>query len=111
MTRKRQHAAAPNGVRDFRHEEARRKNNPPAGIAAIYEPHEQKTNTYSYNPHLDPQLIWADKAQMIYKDPNRVRWHLLSEISANIKASPLPRERGLKLASPAAPQNSGQKGE
>lgn len=109
MARKRQTSTMRNGVKDFRHDDVRRKNNPPAGIAIIYEPHEQKTNTYSYNPHLDPQLIWADKAQMTFKDPNRVRWPLLNEISAIIKASLLARERGLKLASPAVPQNSDQR--
>lgn len=30
-------------VQDFRHEQARRKNNPPAGIAPTYEVRERRT--------------------------------------------------------------------
>jgi len=46
-------------VSDFRHEDAKRKNNPPAGIAPIYEARESQRTTYAYDPHLDPQLEWA----------------------------------------------------
>lgn len=48
-------------VKDYRHDKTR-KNNPPAGLVD-YEPKvkEHKTKHYAYNPHLSPQLIWADK--------------------------------------------------
>jgi adenine-specific DNA-methyltransferase len=52
-----------NEVKDFRHDSARRKNNPPAGIAPICEVRERKIRQYTYDPHLDPQLIWAGKAE------------------------------------------------
>jgi adenine-specific DNA-methyltransferase len=47
---------------DFRHREAKRPNNPPAGIAPTYESRERQTRQYAYDPHLDPQLVWAGKA-------------------------------------------------
>jgi len=50
------------GVEDFRHATARRKNNPPAGIAPTYELHERESKRYAYDPHIDPQLQWAGKA-------------------------------------------------
>ena len=50
-----------NAVEDYRHD-ATRKNNPPAGLAAIYEKPERETMKYAYDPHLDPQLVWAGKA-------------------------------------------------
>ena len=50
-----------NDVEDYRHD-ATRKNNPPAGLAAIYEKPEKETKRYTYDPHLDPQLVWAGKA-------------------------------------------------
>lgn len=55
---------ADNGAKDYRHTEARRKNNPPAGLAPAYEAiKERETKPYpAYDPHLPPQLIWADKA-------------------------------------------------
>ncbi|MER3461058.1 MAG: hypothetical protein C4303_08195 [candidate division GAL15 bacterium] len=48
-----------NNVKDFRHTEARRKNNPPAGIAPTYEVRERQTTRYEYEPHLDPKLQGA----------------------------------------------------
>lgn len=62
VKRKRE-AKDPNGVKDFRHAEARRKNNPPAGIAPTYEVRERETRLYAYDPHLDPQLQWAGKTE------------------------------------------------
>ncbi len=51
---------------DYRHTAARRKNNPPAGIAPTYsEVRERETRQYAYDPHLDPQLVWAGKAEPI----------------------------------------------
>ena len=49
-------------VEAYRYDQ-RRKNNPPAGIATTYEVRdERKTKTYRYDPYLDPQLIWSEKA-------------------------------------------------
>jgi len=53
----------PEGVRDFRHDQARPRNNPPAGIAPTYEVRERKTIRCAYDPHLDPQIQWASKAE------------------------------------------------
>ncbi|GBC82944.1 hypothetical protein HRbin10_02082 [bacterium HR10] len=50
-------------VADFRRAEARRTNNPPAGIAPTYEARERQVQSYTYDPHLDPQLVWAGKAE------------------------------------------------
>lgn len=49
-------------VADYRHEEATRKNNPEAGLAS-YETSVKDTATYKYDPHLDPQLVWAGKEE------------------------------------------------
>jgi adenine-specific DNA-methyltransferase len=66
MRRKKRTATSnQDGVRDFRHAEARRKNYPPAAIAPTYEVREREARRYSYDPHLDPQLQWAGKAEHI----------------------------------------------
>jgi hypothetical protein len=39
-------------VKDYRHRGARRKNIPPAGLAAQAEIREKPKIEYSYNPHL-----------------------------------------------------------
>ena len=43
-------------VRDYRHDNAKRKNNPSAGIAAQGKIHEKPKQEYAYNPHLPPNL-------------------------------------------------------
>ena len=43
-------------VQDYRHDNAKRKNNPPAGIAAQGKIHEKPKQEYTYNPHLPPNL-------------------------------------------------------
>lgn len=44
-------------VNDFRHPEAQRKNNPPAGLAHIYGVPKRETTRYAYEPRLDPQNV------------------------------------------------------
>ncbi|MBN2563452.1 MAG: site-specific DNA-methyltransferase [Phycisphaerae bacterium] len=48
-------------VKDYRHDEAKRKNNPPVGMVSYETVREPEKKTYAYDPHLSPQLIWADK--------------------------------------------------
>ncbi len=48
-------------VKDYRHEE-KRPNNPPAGLAT-YDKTAPSRKQYAYDPHLDPQLVWAGKAE------------------------------------------------
>jgi adenine-specific DNA-methyltransferase len=68
-------------VRDFRHADARRPNNPPAGIAPTYEVRERQTTRYSYDPHLDPQLVWAGKAEHTSFEVDVVPLHIHERIS------------------------------
>jgi adenine-specific DNA-methyltransferase len=71
----------PDDVRDFRHAEARRKNNPPAGVAPTYEVRERQTTRYAYDPHLDPQLVWAGKAEHTSFEVDVVSLHIHERIS------------------------------
>jgi adenine-specific DNA-methyltransferase len=66
---------------DYRHTAAHRKNNPPAGIAPTYEVRERQTTHYSYDPHLDPQLIWAGKAEHTSFEVDVVPLHIHERIS------------------------------
>jgi len=47
-------------IKDYRHKQTR-KNNPPAGMASYEKDETPKKKTYAYDPHLSPQLIWANK--------------------------------------------------
>ncbi len=70
-----------NNLKDYRHKEAQRKNNPPAGIAPTYEVRERQTRQYAYDPHLDPQLIWAGKAEQTSFEVDVVSLHIHERIS------------------------------
>ncbi len=50
-------------VEDYRHDNATRKNNPPAGIAAYGVVREQPKHEYVYNPHLPPVLRFDGNAE------------------------------------------------
>ena len=43
-------------TQDYRHDDATRKNNPPAGIASHAKVREKPKQVYAYNPHLPPSL-------------------------------------------------------
>jgi len=50
-------------VEDYRHEDAKRKNIPPAGLAARGRTPKVEEQTYVYNPHLPPVLRFDDSGK------------------------------------------------
>ncbi|HIE53232.1 MAG TPA: site-specific DNA-methyltransferase, partial [Armatimonadetes bacterium] len=70
-----------NEARDYRYHNARRTNNPPVGIASLYEAREHRTQGYAYDPHLDPQLQWAGKAEHTSFEVDLVSLHIHERIS------------------------------
>ena len=46
----------------YAHDDKKRTNNPPVGMAQ-HDKTEEKLKTYQFDPHLDPTLQWAGKAQ------------------------------------------------
>lgn len=49
-------------VETYTHDDKKRTNNPPVGMAQ-HDRSEEKVKTYQYDPHLDPTLQWAGKAE------------------------------------------------
>jgi len=68
-------------VGDYRHKGAKRKNNPPAGLAPTYARDEGGKTKYQYDPHLDPQLVWAGKAEHTSFDVDVVSLHIHERVS------------------------------
>lgn len=85
-------------VNDYRHEEARRKNNPPAGVAPTYEVRERKTQAYSYDPHLDPQLVWSGKAEQTSFEVDVVSLHVHERISTRAILDAVRKPEPLQLS-------------
>jgi len=52
-------------IETYEHEGKERLNNPPVGLVTPDTDPDagQKKKTYAYDPHLDPQLVWAGKAE------------------------------------------------
>ena len=86
-----------NEVEDFRYIEAHRKNNPPAGLAPAYEVRERKTARYEYDPHLDPQLVWAGKAEHTSFEVDIVPLHIHERISTKAILSAVRRPAALQM--------------
>jgi adenine-specific DNA-methyltransferase len=68
-------------VEDYEHSGAKRTNNPPAGLAHL-DREETPTKTLSYDPHLDPQMVWAGKAERASVDVPAPSVHVHEELSA-----------------------------
>lgn len=68
MSAKKRRAAGGNQKRpieSYEHRDKKRPNNPPVGLVTPETDPDagQKKKTYTYDPHLDPQLVWAGKAE------------------------------------------------
>lgn len=49
-------------IEAYTHDDKKRVNNPPVGMAQ-HDKAEEKVKTYQYDPHIDPTLQWAGKAE------------------------------------------------
>ncbi|MFL6254139.1 MAG: site-specific DNA-methyltransferase, partial [Pyrinomonadaceae bacterium] len=50
-------------IEQYTHPDKDRVNNPPVGLVTPETDKEAGKQTYAYDPHLDPQLQWAGKAE------------------------------------------------
>ena len=62
-------------ISSYRHEAAERVNNPPAGLVNAANDPDAPPKRYAYDPHLDPQLVWAGKAERQSFDVPTVSLH------------------------------------
>ncbi|MCX7723587.1 MAG: hypothetical protein N2379_11125, partial [Verrucomicrobiae bacterium] len=96
--RAKRNGATQAAVNDFRHPHSRRKNNPPAGTAPTYELRERQTRAYAYDPHLDPQLVWAGKAEHTSFEVDVVSLHIHERISTRAILDAVRRLQPLQLS-------------
>lgn len=78
-------------VDDYRHDDAQRLNNPEAGLAR-YETQAPPRKRYDYDPHLDPQLVWAGKAEHTSFDVDAVSVHVHERLSSEAIVRTLRKE-------------------
>jgi adenine-specific DNA-methyltransferase len=68
-------------VQDYRFEDEKRKNIPDAGLASYYK-EKRERRKYEYDPHLDPQLVWAGKVEHENFEVDTVALHIHERISS-----------------------------
>jgi hypothetical protein len=56
-------AKSKKSIEQYEHLNKMRKNNPPAGLVTPDTDRDGEKRIYAYDPHLDPQLVWAGKAE------------------------------------------------
>ena len=63
MARRRRSPQAKRPIESYDHRDKDRLNNPPVGLVTPETDRDAGRKTYAYDPHLDPQLQWAGKAE------------------------------------------------
>jgi adenine-specific DNA-methyltransferase len=68
-------------IEAYDHKGKKRPNNPPVGLVTPQtDPDEGKERAYEYDPHLDPQLVWASKAERTSFEVPTVSLHVHERI-------------------------------
>jgi len=74
-------AGAQKPIEQYEHKDKQRVNNPPVGLVDAHTDNGgYKKKTYQYDPHLDPQLQWAGKAEHTSFDVPTVSLHVHERI-------------------------------
>jgi len=89
LARENSHSSAVT-VADYRHKHENRKNVPDAGLA-IYNDKPQQPVDSSYDPHLDPQLIWTGKSERPSFEVETVSLHIHERVSTQAILKPVQR--------------------
>jgi adenine-specific DNA-methyltransferase len=90
-------------IRQYDHADKQRANNPPVGLVTpTTDPPEPPKKTYAYDPHLDPQLVWAGKAERTSFEVPVVSLHVHERIDPKTIIEAV-RTNGNHHAAPAAP--------
>ena len=81
MARKKSNATEQKLFEQYEHKDKQRLNNPPVGLVDAHTDNGgQKKKTYQYDPHLDPQLQWAGKAEHTSFDVPTISLHVHERI-------------------------------
>jgi len=67
-------------IEQYDHRDKERLNNPPVGLVTPETDKESGKKQYAYDPHLDPQLVWAGKAERTSFEVPTVSLHVHERI-------------------------------
>ncbi len=69
-------------IESYAHTDKERTNNPPVGLVTPETDRDQGRKGYAHDPHIDPQLVWAGKAEHTSFEVPTVSLHVHERIDA-----------------------------
>jgi len=81
-------------IAQYDHKGKKRANNPPVGLVTPQTDKETGKKTYTYDPHLDPQLVWAGKAERTSFEVPTVSLHVHERIDPRTIVEAVRRRNG-----------------
>ena len=81
-------------IRSYRHSGRERVNNPPVGLVTGATDPDAGQQTYEYDPHLDPQLVWSGKAEHTSFEVPTVSLHVHERIDPRSIIEAVRRRNG-----------------
>src|SRR5271169_1622440 len=82
-------------IEQYDHKGKKRVNNPPVGLVTPEtDPLVTSRKTYAYDPHLDPQLVWAGKAEHTSFEVPTVSLHVHERIDPRTIIEAVRRRNG-----------------
>ncbi|MCL6547144.1 MAG: hypothetical protein K6T61_18175, partial [Bryobacteraceae bacterium] len=90
-------------IESYEHRDKERVNNPPVGLVTPETDPDagQKKKTYAYDPHLDPQLLWAGKAEHTSFEVPTVSLHVHERIEPRTILEAVRKRNGEALRQPS----------
>lgn len=84
-------------IEAYEHKDKQRVNNPPVGLVTPdTDPDAGQKKSYAYDPHLDPQLQWAGKAEHTSFEVPTVSLHVHERIDPNTIIETVKKRNGQK---------------
>ena len=97
--------AAKKPIESYDHKDKKRANNPPVGLVTPEtDPDAGKKKTYQYDPHLDPELVWAGKAEHTSFEVPTVSLHVHERIDLWTIPEAIPKYGGRGPAGTGQPK-------
>ena len=84
-------------ITSYRHRGEERVNNPPVGLVTGTTDPDAGKRSYEYDPHLDPQLVWAGKAEHTSFEVPTVSLHVHERIDPRSIISGVRRRNGQNM--------------
>ena len=81
-------------IESYDHRDKDRLNNPPVGLVTPETDPESERKTYAYDPHLDPQLQWAGKAEHTSFEVPTVSLHVHERIDPRTIVEAVRKQNG-----------------